>query len=208
MTVDGVGVRVLGLILACLAVAAAPKPAAASETIIGGHAEACSKSAKAGLYSPEAIETCTLAISTDLLSPHLLAATYVNRGTMFEAASNYGSALLDFDQAVMIEPGLGVAYVNRGGALVGLRRYKEAEVEIDKGLALNPEEPEKAYCNRALARWSQDNLKGAYADFQMAAQLKPDWAWPKEQLTHFTVSPKQAVAEKEPHPTPSGPPSP
>ena len=176
----------------------APRHAAAIDTIIGGQAEICARDAKADIFTPEAIETCSIALTTEVLQGHLLAATYVNRGTMFIGAANYGSALKDFDEAIKAEPGLGVAYVNRGGALVGLRRYKEAEAEIDKGLALMPEEPEKAYGNRAIARWSQDNVKGAYEDFTKALELKPDWAWPKEQLTHFTVSGQAKPANPAP----------
>ena len=185
--------RVLAAGAALFIVSLTPMHARAIDSIIGGHAEQCSRDAKKGLYSPEAIENCTIAIAAESLDGHLLAATYVNRGTMYIAALNYGSALKDFDVAIAVEPTLGVAYVNRGGALVGMRKYKEAEAEIDKGLALNPEEPEKAYGNRAIARWSQDNVKGAYEDFTKALELKPDWEWPKQQLTHFTVSsqPKQ-----------------
>jgi tetratricopeptide (TPR) repeat protein len=161
--------------------------AAASDTVIGGGAEACSVAAKAGLASPAVLENCTLAILSENLQGHLLAATYVNRGTVYMALMNWGSALSDFDRALEVEPTMAEAWVNRGGALVGLKRFKEAEENIDKGLALMPEEPEKAYGNRALARWSMDNLKGAYDDFQMALMLKPDWAWPKEQLTAFNV---------------------
>ena len=174
---------------AMILIVLAPQRAKSGETIIGDRAEMCSRAAKAGIYTPEAIDNCTVAIFGDQLNGHLLAATYVNRGTMFIAAMNYGSAMKDFDQAIAIEPTLAAAYVNRGATLVGLRRYKEAEAEIDKGLALNPEEPEKAYGNRALARWSQDNVQGAYEDFTKALELKPNWAWPKEQLTHFTVQP-------------------
>jgi tetratricopeptide (TPR) repeat protein len=113
---------------------------------------------------------------------------------MFIALMNYGAALSDFDEALALVPNLPEAWVNRGGALVGLRRYKEAEANIDKGISLMPQEPEKAYGNRALARWSLDNLKGAYDDFQMALQLKPDWAWPAEQLQAFKVETAGAAA--------------
>jgi tetratricopeptide (TPR) repeat protein len=172
-----------------LAFAAVPAPSRAVDLIIGGRAEMCSRAAKAGLADPMQIENCTVAITGEPIFGHALAATYVNRGTMYLALMNYGSALKDFDEAIALEPTLGEAYVNRGGALVGLKRYAEALAEIDKGIALNPEEPEKAYGNRALAKWSLDDLKGAYQDFLKAQELKPDWTWPAEQLAHFTVTP-------------------
>jgi tetratricopeptide (TPR) repeat protein len=184
--------RRLVLVLAVAGVAAAgllavPRHARAIDTVIGGRAEACSKQAKANIATPDSIENCTIAIIGEGITGRALAATYVNRGTMFIAVTNYNSALKDFDDAIAIQPDMGEAYVNRGGALIGLRRYQEALDDINHGLMLNPEEPEKAYGNRALARWSLDDLQGAYDDFQKCLELKPDWAWPKEQLSHFTV---------------------
>lgn len=175
-----------------MAVLAAPQPARAVDVAIGGHAEQCSKDAKAGIVTPLAIENCTLAILGDELSGHALSATYVNRGTMFIATQNYPAALKDLNEAADIEPGLGAAYVNRGAALIGMKKYREGLVEIDRGLALNPEEPEKAYGNRALAKWSLDDIKGAYDDFMKALELKPDWPWATEQLSHFKVEQRAA----------------
>jgi Tfp pilus assembly protein PilF len=164
--------------------------AAAADTIIGGRASQCAAAAKAGYFDAVGAESCTIAISGEPLNQRELAATHVNRGTLFMAAMNWSSAMADFDQAIALEPGMAEAYVNRGGALIGLKRFKEGETEIDKGLALMPVEPEKAYGNRALARWSQDNLQGAYDDFKAALALKPDWTWVIEQMAQFTVETK------------------
>lgn len=182
--------RTLGAAAALGAALAAAQPAAAADTIIGGGAEQCSREAKAGIATPLSIETCTTAITSEILFGHTLAATYVNRGTMYIGVRNYGSALNDLNEAVRIEPGLGVAYVNRGGALIGLKRYQEALDDINKGLELGPEEPEKAYGNRALARWNLDDVKGAYDDFMKAAELKPGWEWPAQQLANFKIEPR------------------
>lgn len=166
----------------------------ASETFVGDRAQTCSAQAKENKADAASIENCTLAINGQLLDNHLLAVTHLNRGTMFMTVMNWGSALADFEEAIALEPTLPEAYVNHGGAMVGLRRFKEAEAEITKGLAMMPEEPEKAYGNRALARWSMDDLKGAYDDFKMAQMLKPDWMWVSEQLTAFNVETKDLAA--------------
>jgi tetratricopeptide (TPR) repeat protein len=178
---------------------ASASAAPAADVIIGGRSEACSIAAKASQADPLALENCTMALLGEPLHGHSLAATYVNRGTMFLALMNWGSALSDFDQAIAAEPAMPEAWVNRGGALIGLHRFKEAVENIDKGIALMPEEPEKAYGNRALARWSLDDLKGAYEDFLKAQELKPDWPWPAEQLAQFTVE-TAGVAGKAPRP--------
>ena len=172
--------------------AAAPRPARAVEVLIGGRAQSCSEQAKAGIATPVSLENCTLAILAEMLSGRSLAATYLNRGVMFLDMGNYGSAMRDFDEAQAIQPDMGEAYVNRGAALIGLKRNREALDEINRGLALDPEEPEKAYGNRALAKWNLDDLRGAYDDFMKAHELKPDWAWPTEQLSNFRVETRAA----------------
>lgn len=167
-------------------------PAFANVTVIGnGFAADCSQSAKAVSANrpanSEAIRQCDLAIEEDVLTPHDLAATYVNRGVLFLASQDYASAKRDFDKAVSIEPGLGEAYVNRGAALIGLGRERDGIADINKGLGLNAMEPEKAYFNRALAEERLDDLKSAYADYQKAVELKPDWTMAKTELARFHV---------------------
>jgi tetratricopeptide (TPR) repeat protein len=163
--------------------------ASALDMIIGGQAELCSKAAKAGVASNDALGWCTSAILGEPLSPKDLAGTYVNRGTLFLVRESWQAALDDFDTALAKMPTLPEAIVNRGAAFLGMGRYAEAIDEITRGIALNPEEPEKAYANRAAARWRLDDVKGAYVDFLKAQALNPTWELPREQLTHFVVQP-------------------
>lgn len=179
-------VAVLAVLLGGLALA---QPASAVDVMIGGHAELCSKAAKAGNASPEAFEACTTAILTENLSLKDLAGTYVNRGTLYLVRENWGAAMADFDFALVKMPTLPEGIVNRGAAMLGMQRYADAVEEITRGIALNPEEPEKAYANRAAAKWRLDDLKGAYVDFLRAQALNPEWPLPREQLAHFVVQP-------------------
>jgi tetratricopeptide (TPR) repeat protein len=182
----------VGAAALALCVFAAPRRAGAIEVLIGGRAQICSEQAKAGIANPVSLENCSMAILAEMLSGRSLAATYLNRGVMFLDMGNYGSAMHDFDQALDIEPRMGEAMVNRGAALIGMKRYQEALDELNRGLQLDPEEPEKAYGNRALAKWSLDDIRGAYNDFMKAHELKPDWTWPTEQLAHFRVETRAA----------------
>lgn len=166
--------------------------ARADTTVIGGgFEESCSSWAKAVAAGQapglEAIHVCDLAIETEVLPPHQLAATHVNRGVLHMAAAEWAKAVADFNEAAAIEPGLGEAYVNRGAALIGEGRLAEGVAEIDRGLALNPEAPEKAYFNRGVGKERLHDLKGAYLDFMKAAELKPGWALPQAELARFTV---------------------
>ena len=91
------------------------------------------------------------------------------------------------DRGQVLQPDMGEAYINRGGSLVGQKRYMEALLDIDKGLTLNPEEPEKAYYNRALANEGLDDIKAAYFDYLRAVELAPQWDIPKRELLRFSV---------------------
>jgi len=62
--------------------------------------------------------------------------------------------------------------------------------DIDRGLAYGPEQPEKAYFNRALAKEFLDDTKGAYLDYLKAAELAPTWTAPQVELKRFTVHPR------------------
>lgn len=167
--------------------------ARADTTVIGNSfAGDCSQSAKSvsGNRAPdqEELHQCDLAINEEVLAPHDLAATYVNRGVLYLALQNYAAAKRDFDKASSVEPGLGEAYVNRGAALIGMGQDRQGIAEINKGIGLNAMEPEKAYFNRALAEERLDDLKAAYADYQKALELKPGWAIAQAELSRFHVS--------------------
>lgn len=169
------------------------RPASATVTVFGtGMAQACYQAARhlpeGQAAKAESIDACNRAITDEDLSVHDLAGTHINRGVLLISRSEYAAARQDFDDAAALMPELGEAYTDRGAALVGLRQYAEAILEINRGLALNTTEPEKAYFNRALADEALDDLKAAYYDYSRAAQLKPNWSQPREELTRFTVA--------------------
>ncbi len=184
---------VVGAALGLAALAMAGQSQAAVSVMGDGLAHLCSMAALSGVSDAKSIETCTLALENEPLSGRDKAGTLVNRGVMYLARLQYSTAKLDFDDAVTADPTLGEAYVNRGAALVAMRRYSDGVVDIEKGMGLAPEEPEKAYYNRALAREGIGDLKGAYLDYLKASQLKPDWADPQRELMRFAVHPAGSV---------------
>jgi tetratricopeptide (TPR) repeat protein len=163
--------------------------AASGNVVISGNpqAEACQEAAKFGDFNGVGIDECSLALGRALMSNHDLAATYVDRGAIYMQHHQYGPAKADFDSALKLDPTIANAYVDRGGALIAMKRYADSIADIDRGLALGPEQPEKAYYNRAIDDENLGDLKTAYADYQKASQLKPDWAAPKTELARFTA---------------------
>ena len=168
----------------------APTQAKAAVTVFGsGYASQCFHVAKYGGDIQAGIADCERAIATEPLSDRDKAGTYVNEGVLYMSVDDFVSAQRDFETGVKLAPNLGEAFVNLGGVKIAQRHFAEGIVDIDRGLALGPEEPEKAYYNRALADEALDNVKAAYFDYSKAAELKPTWAPPRTELARFTVVP-------------------
>ena len=176
---------------ALLAAAAATSAAGASLVLGGGSAQACYEAARStdhrGPAGNTQLDTCTRALETEALPVRDRAGTFVNRGILRMSRLEYAAALEDYSAAVRLQPKSGVAHVNRGAALIGLGRAEEGVTAIDYGLSLGAEQPENAYFNRGYAREQLGDVKGAYLDFSRAAELRPDWALPRQELARFTV---------------------
>jgi tetratricopeptide (TPR) repeat protein len=167
----------LGIAVALLAAGSSR----AAVTVMGnGPVAQCSAAAHGGEARDEDITACNeaLVIST----PEQKAGTYVNLGVLLLRRKQYDAARADFDAAEQLNPALGEAVINRGASFIAQKRYMEGLLEIDRGLALNPEEPQKAYFNRAIANEGLDDKEAAYLDYAMALQLAPDWEAPLQQM--------------------------
>jgi tetratricopeptide (TPR) repeat protein len=161
---------------------------AAVSVLGGGLAHDCSLAARDGRSDRAAIELCTLALDSEPLAPRERAGTFINRGVIKLRMRDWASAKADFDYAIREDGQLGEAYVNRGAAFIALKRYPEGLADLDRGIALGPEEPEKAWYNRGLVHEKLDDMKSAYFDYHKALELKPDWDMPQKELKRFTVS--------------------
>jgi tetratricopeptide (TPR) repeat protein len=170
----------------------APAATAAFTVFGNGQAQICASAARAeekgAPPSGQALEACDRAISTENLEIRDLAGSYINRGILYIVRAKYTESKRDFDSAISLMPDLGEAYINRGAALVALKRYKEAIADLDRSLTMNPAEPEKAYFNRGLAEEGLDDIQAAYRNYTHAAELKPDWILPRNELARFTVA--------------------
>jgi tetratricopeptide (TPR) repeat protein len=160
----------------------------ASTKVYGsGLASSCSKLAIAGFSDRRTLDTCNLAIEQEAMGRENAAKTHVNRGVILLRRANLDSAAADFGRAERLMPSLPEIYINRGVVLIKQKRWAEAVAQLDKGISLNPDELEKAYFNRALAREQVDDVRGAYLDFRKASELAPEWDAPKKELMRYTV---------------------
>ena len=175
------------LVIAAALLLSAESASAAVQVLGGGLAERCWREAAKGGTSAAAVRVCGDALDEEALSPRDRAATLVNRGILRLRARAWDQAGADFDRALRLRPELAEAYVNRGAVRLGQRRWKEAVEDLDRGLALGSAEPEKAWYNKGLALEGQGDLRGAYAAYLKAAELKPEWDAPRRELARFSV---------------------
>jgi tetratricopeptide (TPR) repeat protein len=182
------GDRAAALAAFVIATAAASQAGAVVTVIGSSRAVGCMEAAMAESRARIAIQTCTVALEEDPLTPKDRAGTLNNRGVILMNRGEMQAALADFQEAVRVNPELGEAVFNRGSTLIALGRYAEGLADVDRGLTLGLRQPEKAYYNRAIAREELDDPKGAYLDYKRAARLKPDWRLPQIELARFNVT--------------------
>jgi tetratricopeptide (TPR) repeat protein len=140
-----------------------------------------------GSATEEDLATCATAINLAADMKNRLAAALTNRSVMHLARAEYAATIADSDAALQLDHKIPEAMVNRGVALMLEGRLTDAVKDFTRALELAPSHVERAYFNRAMAREDMGDLKGAYLDYRMAAQLDPLWDRPKKELARFTV---------------------
>ena len=161
-----------------------------SRTVLGSsQARACFELAETDMDGRGAsIRTCREALAGDQLSRRDRAATHVNLGILLRRAGRLDEALAAHDRAAELAPDLAEIYANRGVVHLAARRPRAAIADFDRALGLEPAEPHRVHYNRARAHEWLDDYAAAYADYQRAVELAPDWALPQRALERFEVT--------------------
>lgn len=105
----------------------------------------------------------------------LTASEYFERAYQADKAGDYEKAVLDYTEAIRLDPRDAKAYINRGKALNDLSRYQEALVDLNKAIQLDPQYA-TAYNNRGIVYDDLKQYQQAIADFTKAIQLDPQLA--------------------------------
>ena len=79
-------------------------------------------------------------------------------------------AIVDYDEAIRLQPDLAYAYNNRGAAYADLGRYAEAIVDYDEAIQLQPDLAD-AYNNRGNAYYGLGQYEKAITDLETALEL-------------------------------------
>ena len=152
-----------------------------------GIAHECYEDARTPRQPRVSIDTCTAALEHGGISAADRAATFVNRGVLYDVVKNYEAAWADYNAALHLNPDLGDAYINRGAALMRMQRSDEGIVDIRKGLALGTSLPAVALYDLAVAEENLGQIKEAYLDYKRALAADPKYAPAAEALKFFKV---------------------
>lgn len=189
-------------LFALVVMLAAPLPAMAQvmvSTMDGnGIAYTCFVSAKLSVFSPghaaRDIGNCHAALDQPM-NPKTRAATFDNRGILYNAMKNYTRAMSDFDNSIRLDPTLGDPWLNRGVAKIMMKQPQDALADIEKGIHLGTAMMQVAYYDRGIAHMELGHTTEAYYDFKRAQTTDPTFMPAVNALKDFTVV-RQPVSQK------------
>lgn len=186
------------LATACCCAAAAFADAGPTVTILldpTSHARACAEFASVLDRSDAAVARCNRAVRVETGNEVNLGITYINRGNIRLARSEYTLALADFDAAIALNEANAEAHLNRGVALIAMEQFGAAVVALTEAVSLGVHEPHKAYYNRAAAREALGDFRGALEDYTTALAIEPDWGMADAEQQRLARVRSEQIAE-------------
>lgn len=167
---------------------ARPTPAGAVTVLGNSAARSCYEEAEAiGRPNPNVVALCDQAIAREPLSRRDRVATYINRGILRVRSGDVRAGIADFDAAIERDPTIAEAWFNRGVALMRTQGPEQALPSFNQAVERATNRPALAHFGRAVALEALGDTRGAYADYQRASQLDPEWDRPRNELARFTV---------------------
>ncbi|GGQ50542.1 ATP-binding protein [Kitasatospora griseola] len=131
----------------------------------------------AAMGEPEpGIAAMTLLLSGPALDRPGRAAAHRLRGIGHHSERRHDLALVDFDQAVALDPDWPEALHSRGRALIALRRHEEALTDLGRAVELDPDYA-AAFATRGEALRLLGRRQEALTDFDRAIELDPGHSW-------------------------------
>jgi tetratricopeptide (TPR) repeat protein len=99
---------------------------------------------------------------------------YLISGDSFSVTKDYAHAILDYDQAIRLNPEYAEAYNNRGYAHFWNGNATHALADYSRAIELRPNYA-NAYNNRGVAYMASGHSDQAISDFDYALELQPDF---------------------------------
>lgn len=96
---------------------------------------------------------------------------HFDRGVLFHNRGDWDAAILEYTQAIRLNPNYDLAYRNRGLAYVGKGDYDRAIMDYTQAIRINPNYI-AAYNSRGIAYRNKGDMTKANADFAKARELE------------------------------------
>ncbi len=123
------------------------------------------------------LAACNELITTRRASHEDLDDLMVARGNAYYRLKNYRRALVDYDEAIRLDPRDSASYFNRGLVYEELGDTRRALQNYGEAIRLKPDDSE-AYLNRGLVFLNTAKFDEALPDFSRAHELDPKNPWP------------------------------
>jgi tetratricopeptide (TPR) repeat protein len=120
-----------------------------------------------------AIDSYTMCIDSGGLTVNQAAVAYYHRANAWRAVGDPERAILDYDEAIALEPNLALAYNGRGVTLAALGDIEGATSDLRDAIAIDPGLVE-AYQNLGYVYWKAGDLEEAIKASDTALLLTPD----------------------------------
>jgi tetratricopeptide (TPR) repeat protein len=117
------------------------------------------------------IDGCTAVIRSNQDPPQKLATAFDNRGVAYRLKGDYDHALLDYEQAIRLNPDNANAYNNLGVIYRIKGDYDRAIAAYDEAIWLKNSDFPAAFYNRALAYADKTEYDRALADFDVVMRF-------------------------------------
>lgn len=175
-------IRSLFVSIAFLGFLAVLPSANAAVSVFGStKAQECFEGAEVG-RKDAGLRECDEALGEPQLLASDRAATYVNRGIIYNRIRKLDLALDDFNEAIEIDAELGEAYLNRGNTYFFQRAFEEALSDYSKAVEFGTTEPQVAYFNRALVYEVMKRYAEAKVDLLASLEVDPEFGPARERL--------------------------
>lgn len=103
-----------------------------------------------------------------------IAISHHNLGNVYNSIGKFEKAIVEFNNAISLNPKYFMAYNNRGIAYMNLKNYKKSVEDFNKAIELKSNYP-KAYNNRGVVNLKIGKLDYAVKDFTEALKLDSNY---------------------------------
>jgi uncharacterized caspase-like protein len=129
-----------------------------------------------------ALRDFELALGYELTTDEEYEASF-GRGRCLALLERWEEALPALDTAIRLRPSAAEPVLARGLVLSVLNEHRRAIADFDRALALNTEEPSRAYASRGVAYCELGDAKRAKADLRKALELDPSNGFARDALS-------------------------